>query len=73
MSCEDVEVIIEDGELSTVEENESDGKQEDVGVLGRASLEQRDTSSGKSSRSRVERSFSNCRGVTLRFAKDLFR
>jgi hypothetical protein len=59
-----------DGEPSVVEQNDSDGARPDAGVVGRASLEQREAWSEKT---KSEQRLSNCRGVTLRLAKDWFR
>jgi hypothetical protein len=62
--------MIEDGELSVVEEKDSGGVRPDAGVVGRASLEQQEDWSDKT---RSEHRLSNCEGVTPRLAKDWLR
>jgi hypothetical protein len=64
--------MIENGEVS-VEENDREGSSEDAGVLGRFSLERRDASCATTSLSSSSRRLCTATGVTLRFAKELFR
>ena len=62
--------MIEDGELSVVEERDRGGARPDAGVEGRASLEQQEDWSDKT---KSEQRLSTCKGVTLRLAKDWLR